>query len=424
MDFLIILLLFLLNGFFAMSEMALVSAKPARLETYRTKHRRGVRVVLKLQENAKQFLSAIQIGITLVSFITGFYGGTSIASYFVPWFEQMGLTVAFAARVASAFSILLVTFFAIVIGELVPKTIGLSNPEKIAVRVAGVIYLFSGFFYPVVKGLSFSTTLINKIIGISSEGQNITEDELKNIIKDASIKGVIEEEQNSIHENLFDFSDKRVKHVMTHRAEIEWLDQNLSKEDFEEQLLQCKKSKVLICNKVLDDYVGVLNVKEYLLQKILNHDTTLQTLMEEPIIVPETANAQDLLTELREQQFYFCVVIDEFGTVEGIVTLHDLMESIVGELPEEEEVVEPDYLSNGDHSFLVNGDAPIETLTEIIPDFEIDFEETEYATVAGFVLDHIEKIPETGDCFSFMGYQVKITDIEHHRIEKVLFTKE
>ena len=423
MEIFIIILLFLLNGFFALSEMALVTAKSARLETMYSPKKKGVLYTLKLQENSEQFLSAIQVGITLISFITGFYGGTSVAGYVTPLFTWLGVNSPYAYQISITLSILIITFFAIVVGELVPKTIALSNPEKVAVRVSPTIYFFSKLFYPVVRLLSAFTSLINKILGIKAATNGITESELRHIIKDASKTGVIEEEQNEIHENLFYFSDKKARHIMTHRSEIEWIDINLSEECFIEQLLTFKNSKILVCNKELDEYVGVLKVKEYLTEKHLQGKVDLDTLIDIPVAFPETAEAQDILKEFKKKQFYFGVVIDEFGSVEGIVTLHDIVESIVGEIPEEEEIVEPDVWVREDQSVLVNGDAPIEVLLDVIEEMEIDFEKIDYSTVAGFVLEHIEKIPEEGDLFEFMGYKIEIMDIDHNRIDKILVTK-
>ena len=406
-----------------MSELALVSAKPMRLEMLRDAKKRGAKFALKLQENSEQFLSAIQVGITFISFITGFYGGTSVAKYVTPLFTWMTVPAPYDYQLAVALSMIVITFFAIVIGELVPKTIALSNPEKLAVRVAPVIYYFSKIFYPLVKLLSATTHLINKMLGVTSSPKQITESELRLIIKDASKTGVIEEEQNEIHEKLFYFSDKKAKHIMTHRSEIEWIDMNLENGAFVKQLLEFKSSKILVCNKNLDDYLGVLSVKEFLSKKYLNEKVEVEMLLDSPVVFPETAEAQEILKEFKTKQYYFCVVLDEFGSVEGVVTLHDIVESIVGEIPEEEEVVEPDLYVREDNSVLVNGDAPIEVLLNVISGLEVDFEDIDYSTVAGFVLDNIEKIPEIGDQFEFMGYRIEIVDVDHNRIDKIIISK-
>lgn len=413
-----------MNGFFSMSEMALVSSKRMRLEFLRDKKKQGAATALKLHENSDQFLSSIQVGITLISFITGFYGGTSFAKYLTPLFAWMKIPTPYDYQLAVVISMLVITFFAIVIGELVPKTIALSKPEAIAVKVAPIINFFSKLFYPVVKLLSWTTALFSKVLGISASSSAMTESELKYIIKDASKTGVIEEDQNLIHEKLFYFSDKKAKHVMTHRSEIEWIDINLSDDEFVKELLEFKSSKVLVCDKELDDYIGVLKIRRFLGAKFQNEKIEVREMLTLPAVFPESADAQEILNEFREKQYYFGIVLDEFGSVEGIVTMHDILENIVGEIPEEEEIVEPDFFIREDKSVLVNGDAPIEILPDIIKGMEVDFENIDYATVAGFVLENIEKIPEEGDSFEFMGYRIEIVDIDHHRIDKLLITEQ
>lgn len=406
-----------------MSEMALVSSRSVRLEFLRDQKKKGAVYALKLQEKSEQFLSSIQVGITLISFITGFYGGTSVAGYITPLFSWINIPAPYDYQIAVVFSMLLITFFAIVIGELVPKTIALANPEKIAVKVAPTVYFFSKIFYPVVKLLSATTALVNKLLGVKAAKKIMTESELKYIIKDASMSGVIEEEQNIIHEKLFYFSDKKAKHIMTHRSEIEWIDIKLENGDFVRKLLEFKSSKILVCENSLDNYLGVLKVKEFLSKKFQGEEIDILSLLEHPAVFPESVEAQDILNEFKKKQYYFGVVLDEFGSVEGIVTLHDIVESIVGEIPEEEDIVEPDICYREDRSVLVNGDAPIEILPQVIKGMEIDFEEIDYSTVAGFVLENIEKIPEVGDQFEFMGYKIEIVDVDHNRIDKLIISK-
>lgn len=423
MEIIVILLLILLNAFFSLSEIALVSSKKIRLEHFRDEYKKGTNYAFKLLNNSNNFLSSIQVCITLISIINGFYGGDNLAKYLQPMLEWMQLTPNAAHIIANILGIILITFFSIVWGELVPKTAALSNPEKAAVKVAPVIYVFSKLFFPIVKLLSYSTQLTNNILGIKENERHITEEELRSLIKTASKEGVIEEEQNEIHENLFYFSDKKAKHIMTHRSEIEWIDVNLDENTFAQTLMQFKNSRIIVCDKDLENYLGILNIKEYLIHKMSGEPFELRELLDEPIVFPESVDAQNILSELRKRQFYFCIIVDEFGTVEGIVTLHDLVENIVGEIPEEEEIVEPDICIREDKSVLVNGDAPLETLLDVIDGLELDFEEIDYATVAGFVLDHLECLPQVGANFNYLGYKVEVIDIDHNRIDKILITK-
>ena len=256
-----------------------------------------------------------------------------------------------------------------------------------------------------------------------SVADDVTEDEIRSMIKSASESGEMEEEQSIIHEKLFYFSDKKAKHIMTHRSEVQWIDLNLSEEEFLQTLLGLKNSRIVVCNHQIDDYKGIIKVKEYLAAKILKGTVQLNELIYQPVVFSENTDAQDILNEFRKQQNYFGVVLDEFGTLAGIITLHNIMENIVGEIPEEEEIVEPDLMHLDDNSVLVNGEAPIEALLDVIDNLQIDFEEIDYSTVAGFVLDHLEKIPIVGDFFDYLGYKITIHTIENNRIDKVLVAK-
>ncbi len=423
MKIFIIIFLILLNGFFSLSEIALVSSRKVRLENYKEKHRKGFRCASKLLENSENFLSSIQVGITLIGIINGFYGGESLAVYITPLFQLTGLAPDVAYLLASILGIALITFFSIVWGELVPKTMALSNPERAAVGVAPLIYVVSKIFFPIVKLLSWSTKVTDRMLGIKEPDERLTEEELRFLIKNASKEGVIEEEENKIHENVFYFSDKRARHIMVPRPEIEWIDINLPENEFLEEVLHLHNSKVLVCDGELDNYVGVLMVKEFLIKTIAKEAFQVRDLLDEPVVCPETTEAQDIMNEFRARQFYFCVVVDEYGSMAGIVTLHDLTENIIGEMPEEEEIVEPDIVRREDGSCLVSGDADIECLTDIIEGMEIDFEEIDYSSVAGFVLENIEHLPKVGAYFEYLGYRVEIVDIDHNRIDKVLIAK-
>jgi len=420
---LVILLLILANGFFSMSEIAIVSFRKMRIDKYAEKHPKAVRKALYLQDNQEEFLAAIQVSITLISLLTGYIGGTSFSPYLVPLFQRMGLSDAWSLSIALIISFVVVTFVTIVIGELVPKTIALSKPERVAVAVAPAMNFFRQLFKPAVVALSSTTSLIDKILGVKGNDDHITEDELLDIIKEAGETDVIEEEQSEMHENIFSFADKRAIHVMIHRSEIEWIDVNLPKEEFINQLFDFSVSRVLVCDKHVENYLGVLNIKDFFKELRKNGDVDVRELLDEPLVFPENTEAQDILNEFRKAQFYFGVVVDEFGDLAGIVTLHDIIESIVGEMPEEEEVVEPDITECDDHSFLVKGDAPIDVLTDVIDGYEVDYDEIDYSTVAGFVFERFEAIPKEGDSFEFMGHRIEIVRMDHNRIDEVRVVK-
>lgn len=424
MELVVLGLLILLNGFFALSEVALISSKKARLEQQKAKGKKGARIALNLLENSEDFLSAIQVGITLIGIVTGVYGGLSIAEDLAPYIQKYPSLAPYANEIALSVTVLVITFISIVIGELVPKTIALSNPEKISVYVSPVIYAFGKIFFPFVKLLAASTSLINKILGIKQDEGQMTEEELRHTIKVASHEGVIEKEQNRMHEKIFYFADKKAKHIMTHRKDVEWADYELDKNEFHTEILTFKHSVVVVGKKSIDDFVGVLKIKEYLVNYYSSSPRKLEKLLHKPIVVPENADAQKVLNLFRQKQNYIAVVVDEYGSFEGIITLHDIIENIIGNVPEEGEKSEPEVFVREDKSVLVSGDAPIETLADLIEDFQINFEEIDYSTVAGYMFNQLNKLPELGDKIKVSDSVIEVVDIDGNKIDKVLITKE
>lgn len=423
MDILIISLLILLNGFFALSEIALVSSKRNRLEQRLTEGSHGAKVALKLLDNAGNFLSAIQVGITLIGIVTGVFGGMSLADDVAPLFRSIAFMKEYADQIALVLTIMVITYFSIVIGELVPKTVALSNPEKIAVRIAPVINYFSITFYPFVQLLSVSTNLVNKLFRIKEASHQITEAELRQMIMTASTEGVIEKLQKKIHENIFYFADKKAKHIMTHRTDVEWVDVLKPPAVLREEVLNAHHSK-LVCGKgSLDHFSGILNVRDYYKQLLSTSYINLNSLITEPLIIPENLDAQKVIELFRHKQIHFCCVVNEYGGFEGVITLHDIVENIVGQIPDEGEAYEPEVFVREDNSLLVSGDAPIETLSEFIPEFSVDFEHLDYSTVAGFILHQLDTIPKVGDKFDYLHYTFEIIDIDGPKIDKILIKK-
>lgn len=418
----VILLLILANGFFSMSEIAIVSFKKIRIDKYADKHPKAVRKALFLQENQEEFLASIQVCSTVTSLLTGFIGGAALSPYLKVLFLWIHISEPLAATAALIIGFLIVTFITIVLGELVPKTIGLSKPERVSVVVAPIMEFIRVVFKPAVKALSGATVLIDKMLGVKAGEDHLTEDELLDIIKEAGETDVIEEEQSEMHENIFTFSDKRAIHVMIHRSEIEWIDINLPQEEFIKQLFDLTVSRVLVCDKHVENYLGVLNIKDFFMELQKNGKADVRAMLDEPIVFTENTDAQDILNTFRQKQFYFGIVVDEFGDLAGIVTLHDIIENIIGEMPEEEEIVEPDITECEDHSVLVKGDAPIDVLTDVIDGYEVDYDEIDYSKVAGFVVEHFETIPKEGDSFLFMGYRIEIVKMDHNRIDEVRVT--
>ncbi|MGE5420309.1 MAG: hemolysin family protein [Chloroflexota bacterium] len=423
MELIVIALLILLNGFFALSEIALVSSKRTRLEQFREKGSKGAATALRLLGNSESFLSAIQVGITLIGIITGVFGGISIADKIAPFFGRIVALSEFADEIALAITIITITYFSIVIGELVPKTIALSNPERIAIRIAPAIHYFSIVFYPVVRFLSWSTSLINGLLGIRKHSEQLTEAELRQLIRTASHEGVIEKYQNQLHEKVFYFSDKKARHIMTHRTGVEWIDLTMPAEKIREDLVKAHHT-ILVCgNGSLENFEGILSLKDYFSAVNTSGMFNIRDLLTQPVIVPENMDAHRVLEKLKKSKKHFSIVVNEYGSFEGIITVHDIMENIIGEVPEEDESYEPDIFVRDDKSYLVSGDAPVEVLDGILENYMTDFEKIDYSTVAGFVLYNIKKIPRVGDKFDLGVHTIEIVDIDGKRVDKILIRK-
>lgn len=420
MELLIILLLIFLNGFFTLSEIALISSNKTKLEQLKNEGQKGARTALRILENPERFLSSVQVGITLIGIITGIIVGLRIADEITPLFLQFDLIKNIAAEISLVITILVITFLLIILGELVPKSIALANPEKVAAKTAAPVYWFSVLFFPVVKFLTSTASLVKKLLGIKREAPHITEGELRHMLKTASREGVIAKGQDLIHEKVFYFADKKAKHLMTHRMEVEWIDLNKPESRQKELVLNSKHSRIICCRENLDNFQGVLHVKDFLKACTLQEKPVIDELITQPLFVPESADAPKVLNLFKKGKIHFCVVVNEYGTLEGIITLHDILENLIGEFPEEGESFEPDIFVRDDKSYLISGDAPVEILDGVFDNYITDLENTEYTTVAGFVLDHIDKVPQIGDKFTFHDYVIEIVDIDANRIDKIL----
>ena len=419
----IIFILILFNSFFALSEIALVSSRRSKLQQLKAEGNKGAATALKLLEKSGNFLSAVQVGITLVGLVTGAFSGIAVARKVSPLFVALGMAGPSAYNLSLTLTIIIITYLSIVIGELVPKTLALSNPESVAVRVAPVIKILTRVFYPFVRLLSVSTERISSMLGIHKHTSGITEAELKQMLKTATQEGIIEQEQNKMHEKVFRFADKRARHIMTHRHDVEWIDLDIPPDTLYNQIITARHSQLLMCRDDIDNFTGFLNVKEFVIKKLLNPLTNPSDLINEPLIFPENASAKTVLNTMKEKKVNIAAVVDEYGSFEGILTLHDIMENLLGEMPDKEDDTEPFIFRRDDNSYLVSGIAPIETLSEVLSGFEINFEKIDYSTVAGLVLSQTMGMPQIGDKILFSIYTIEIVDMDGSKIDKVLISK-
>lgn len=420
MEILIIFVLTLLNGFFALSEIALVSVKKSRMEHLAAQGSKRAQTVLTLLENPENFLSSVQVGITLIGIVSGAYGGAALTDDLEKYLVQFSFLQPHIHTIALMTVIGSITYFSIVIGELVPKSIAMNHAEPIALVTVPVIKYFTLATFPFVKLLSFSTSILLKLFGIKeNDGEHVSEEELLFMLKNASKQGVLEKEEGQVHHNLFSFTDQTAKSLMTHYTEIEWIDYNENKEAVLNQLKESSHSKFIVSDGSLDKIKGVLTVKDF--WENYKHDHfAIEDIITEPIYITQNTPAFEILNQFKVKKQYIGAVIDEYGSIKGIITLHDLIEAIVGDLPDENESDELAIIKRDDGSYLIDGRTLIFEINQYFEREIIEEDNAQYTTISGFVLTTLKALPKTGEKFNFENYCFEIIDMDGIRIDKVL----
>ena len=414
----ILLALILVNGLFVMSEIALVSARKGRLESMSNKGDLKAKAALHLTENPDKFLSTAQIGITLISILTGVYSGEKFSADLKPFLEKIEFFKPFAETLSTVLIVIIVTFLSIILGELVPKRFGLIRAEKIARVVAGPMNFLSSFAYPIVWLLNYITKIIFKLFNIKASGDNaITEEEIKAMITEGSEHGTIEEEEKDIIERVFHLGDRNITSLMTHRTEIVWFDILDTVQTITEQHDQINYSTYPVCDKTVDDIKGIIYIKDLLKAP---PSTILKDLAKPALFVPENNSPYQVLEKIKQTKIHSCLIVNEYGTLEGMLTLNDILEAIVGDVPQTGQE-EYEIVKRNDGSYLV--DAQI-TFYDFLSRFEktewMNEGEHEFDTIAGFVLHELERIPITGETFEWRGFEFEIVDMDGQRIDKLI----
>ncbi len=419
MEILILLILIFLNAFFSLSEIAIVSSNKTRLEQMMKAGNTGAKKTLELRNNADIFLSASQVGMTLVSLITGAFGGMVFSEQFEPYFASIELLAPYSSQISVVLTMVIVSYITVLFGKLFPKTLAITNPEKIASIVSYPFQVIIKLFYPIVKVLSLSNQLLTKTIGLKKSNDSMTEEEIRILLKAVSSEGFLEEELTDIQENVFHFYDKRAKHLMTHRIVVEWIDLNLPEIEIRKKIESSQHSKLVCARGSLDELEGVLNVRDYYKVQLSKKEFRVTDIVVKPIIIHENTTAPNVLKQMRESQLHLSIVVDEYGDFEGIITFHDILESLLGLIPGEGEIEKPEYIIDETGAYIINGDAPVEMLTDIIEDFQLDFEEIDYSTVGGFIIEQMHEIPKKDNQLEIDGFLFTIMQMDGNRIDKV-----
>ncbi len=423
LEILIVFLLILANGIFSMSEIAVVSARKVRLQQRAEDGVRGARTALALANAPTRFLSTVQVGITLVGVLTGAVGGATLTRELgrllarIPGFEP------YAQGVAFALIVLVITYFTLILGELIPKRIGMNNPEGVAEKIARPMYLLSRLASPVVSLLSWSTEMGYRLLGIQpSREPPVTEDEIKVLMEQGTQVGVFEEAEMDMVESVFRLGGRRVDAMMTPRTEIVWLDLDQTFEQNLELIIRSGHSQFPVARDNLDNVIGVLRAKD-LLTFLEGRDqpVDLKTLAQPPLFVPESTPAIRALTNMRTTGDNVVLVIDEYGGLQGMVTLNDVLQSIVGMIAGQGGAAEPQIVRREDGSLLLDGLLAIDEFKELMNvDYLPDEERVGFQTLAGFVVSQIGSIPNTGQSFEWNGWRFEVIDMDGRRVDKLL----
>lgn len=417
-EVLILLLLIFVNALFVMSEIALVSARKGRLEAQATKGDLKAKAALDLATNPEKFLSTAQIGITLISILTGVYSGDKFSKLISPFFEQFSFTEKYAQGIATTVVVIIVTFLSIIFGELIPKKFGLLRAEKIARVVAGPMNMLSLVVYPFVWLLSNITNVIFKIFNIKKATDSaVTEEEIKAMISEGSEHGSIEEDEKDIIERVFHLGDRNITSLMTHRTDIIWYDVMDTTLDVRNKSTEIIYSTFPVCEKTIDNIKGIVYVKDLLKA---DPQKPLLDIMKPALFVPENNSAYQLLEKFKGTKIHSAFIVNEYGTLEGMITLNDILEAIIGDVPQTGQE-EYGIIKREDGSFLI--DAQI-GFYDFLSYFEradwLNEGEHEFDTLAGFVLHELKHIPATGEKFEWKDFGFEIIDMDGQRIDKII----
>ncbi len=424
MEILIIAGLLLLNGLFAMFEIALVSSNVSRLETLSQKGNKRARLVISLRKNPEEVLSTLQVGITLIGIVSGAFGGIALADDLTPIFERIPALQPHAFNLALTVIIALITYFSLVIGELVPKSIALSHPERITMILSPVIVGLSKVVYPFVWLLSVSTKLVNSVLGLkSSDQQAMSEDELKFLIKQSSESGVIaRHESNLIHE-VFRFTDKRANEIMTHRTDVVYITTDTTKEEMMEMIRTEHFSKYPVCEENMDDVIGVVSVKDLVPIIESRMPLSIKDVMTPVLFIPENLAVLRVLELFKQKKTSYGIVIDEYGAVEGIITLHDLAETLLGDIPEEFDDEPLEITKRDDGTLLVDGAMNIgDFFNELGIEEDEDLSNEDFNTLGGLAMYMVGNVPVAGDKFLYKHLTFEVMDMDRSRVDKLLVT--
>lgn len=424
-EIIIIFVLIVLNGIFAMSEFALVSAKKTRLRQRAEEGDTRADAALKLANEPTPFLSTIQIGITMVGIFAGAFGGATIAKELARYLQEITALAPYSGVLSITLVVLVITYLTLIFGELVPKRLALNNAEAIASYVAKPMFFLSLIAKPLVFILSYSTEAVLRLMRVQKITEPpVTEEEIKIMLEEGTEAGVFERAELSMIEGVFDIGDRRVESLMTHRTDIIALDLDDPADKNLRKMIGSGRSNFPAYERDLDNVVGMVSVKDILARLVERGTADIKAAVTKPLFVPEAITVLKLLESFKETGVHIALITDEYGSIQGIITLHDILEAIVGDVRSLGEPIEMQVVAREDGSWLIDGDTSVEKLKEVLSVDSFPGEkEGYYRTIAGFIMFILQRIPKTGDHLEFRGLRYEVVDMDGNRIDKVLVTR-
>ena len=420
-EILILILLILTNGFFSLAEMAIVSARKVRLQQRAEDGSKGAETALVLARHPTRFLSTVQTGITLIGILSGAFGGATIAEWLAGYFARYPALQPYSEAIGVGVVVTLVTYFSLVIGELVPKRLALNNAESIATSVAPLMDFVSKAARPVVSLLSASTEMLVRLLRIKPTGEPaITEEEIKILIEQGRQTGIFEDVEQEIVERVFRLSDRTVNSLMTHRSEIVWLDVEDPLDENLNKVLASGHTNFVVCKGNFDKVIGILRAKDLLREYAAGRPVAIPESLPMPPFVPEGTKALEVVARLRHDKSPVAIIVDEYGTIDGMVTLTDILEAIVGDIPALDDEGEPSARQREDGSWLLDGMMPVDELQMLLDLDDLPEDSDHYDTVGGLFMAQMGRVPTVGDKFEWNGLRFEVMDMDGHRVDKVM----
>lgn len=419
----VVLLLVVLNGVFAMSELAVVSSRRAKLQARADRGDRGARAALRLAEDPTRFLSAVQVGITLIGILAGAYGQAAIAGQLDAILERNVPALAvYSEEIATAIVVVLLTYFSLILGELVPKRLALIHPEAIAAVVARPLTGIAKIMGPFVTLLTFSTATVLRLLRVrDSDGSAVTQEEVETVLAEGTGAGVIEPQEEAMIHEVMRLGDRPVRVAMTPRTEVYWVSLDDPEDVIRQEVMLCPYSRfVLADGQDFDSPLGVVHKRDVADALLGGKPLDLSAIAKQPLYIPETTSLLRALEQFKSSQLHMAFVVDEFGSLEGVITPTDLLEMIAGDLPEAHDTPGAAIVEREDGSFLVDGRVDLVELSDRLED---RFEEGAFHTVAGMVLHHLGRFPVEGEKVRLGRYEVEVIDMDERKIDKLLFRR-